>query len=269
MSHPSRYFWGAAFVLAGLVFLAATLQIISLDIAWKIIGPMVILLLGLWLILGATRGRNRQNVVLEPFSTPLADITSARVEITHGAGKFDIGIAGNPENLVEGECAGGVEQRVAVKDGFARLELKPRTQEFWDSNFRWNNQGLALKLGLSPKVPLDVILKTGADETIADLSGLNVKNLTLETGASSNHINLPEKVEHMNVKVSAGAASISIKVPQSLAARIHIHSGISGKKIDLARFPQKGSNYESPDFETSPYKAEINIETGVSSVEIL
>lgn len=269
MNHPSRYFWGAIFILAGLIFLAATFHVITMDLAWKIIWPVVILLVGLWLILGATLRRNRRDLPVESFSTPLADIKSARVEMSHGAGKFEIGIAGNPENLVEGECAGGMEQRVAVNDGFARIELNPKARDFWGPSFNWPNQGVAWKLGFSPKVPLELILKTGADDTHVDLSNLNVTNFSLETGASANHIKLPERVEHINVKVSAGAASIVIEVPQSLAARIHVHSGISGKKIDTTRFQQNGDIYQSADFETASYKAEINIETGVSSVEII
>lgn len=269
MIRPSRFFWGAIFILAGVIFLAATFHVISMDLAWKIIWPVAILLVGLWMILGATMRRNKRDLPLESFSTPLADIKSARLEMSHGAGKFEIGIAGNPENLVEGECAGGVEQRVAVKDGFARIELHPKTQDFWGSSFNWPNQGIAWKLGFSPKVPLELILKTGADDTHVDLSGLNVTNLVLETGASANRIKLPEMVEHIDVKVSAGAASITIEVPQSVAARVHDHSGISGKKIDTNRFPRNGNVYQSPDFETAPNKAEINIETGVSSIEII
>jgi hypothetical protein len=263
-----RLFWGALFILAGLIFLASTLGFLKMDLAWKIIWPLAIVFVGLWVILGATLGRNR-NVEVENFSIPITNIKSARIEMHHGAGKFEIGIAGNPDNLVEGACSGGVEQRLAVKAGFAHLELHPRGQEFWDSAFPWTNQGLSWKLGFSTVIPLELILKTGANEALVDLSSLKVTHLSVETGASSTRINLPEKVDRIDVKISAGAASIKIQVPQSLAARIHVQSGISSKKIDTTRFPQNGSVYESPDFDSAHHKAEIHIETGVSSIEII
>lgn len=267
MIRPSRIFWGAFFILIGIIFLAGTLGAIQMDLAWKIIWPIAILLIGLWMILGSTLSRKR-DIEVENFAVPLADIKSARIELHHGAGKLDLGTAGNPDNLVEGTCAGGVEQRLAVKDNFARLELRPRGQEFWDSAFHWPGEGLRWNLGLSASVPFELILKTGANDANIDLSNLSVTNLSLESGASNTRIILPEKVDHISVKIKAGAASLAIQVPQSMAARIKIDSGVTSKKIDTARFPQTGSVYESPDFAVALHKAEILIETGVSSVEI-
>lgn len=267
MIRPSRIFWGAFFILIGIIFLSSTLGAIQMSLAWKIIWPIAILLIGLWMILGSTLSHKR-NIEVENFSIPLGEVKSARIELHHGVGKFVLGIAGNPDNLLEGACAGGIEQRLAVKDGFARLELHPRGQEFWDASFPWSNEGLSWNLGFCPSVPLELILKTGANDAHVDLSGLNVTILSLETGASNTRIKLPEKVEHIAINIQAGAASLAIQVPQSLAARIKIDSGISSKKIDTARFPQAGSVYESTDFAAAPQKAEIHIETGVSSIEI-
>jgi hypothetical protein len=267
MTRP-RLFWGILLILAGGIFLAGTFGLFKMDLIWKIFWPLVIVFIGLWVILGSVLHKNRP-IETQTFSTPLEGVKSARIVIHHGAGKFEIASSGNPDVLVEGTCAGGVEQQYKVIDGQAKVELQPRGQEFWDSSFPWHSQGLEWKLGLSPKVPMEIFLKTGASESFVDLSNLVVTNLSLETGASSTRVFLPEKIEHIKVKVSAGAASISIKVPESLAARIHMHNGISSRKIDTNRFVQNGSVYESPNFESAAHKAEITFETGVSSIEIV
>jgi hypothetical protein len=53
-----------------------------------------------------------------------------------------------------------------------------------------------------------------------------------------------------------------------VAARIFVKSGLSGITVDQARFNRIGENYESPDYATAANKMEINVETGVGSVDI-
>jgi hypothetical protein len=70
------------------------------------------------------------------------------------------------------------------------------------------------------------------------------------------------------VEIHAGAARVNIRVPQNVAARIQVQSGLSGINVDLNRFPHSGAFYLSPDYETAANRAEIHIETGVGSVDI-
>jgi hypothetical protein len=72
-----------------------------------------------------------------------------------------------------------------------------------------------------------------------------------------------------NVHVSSGAATISIDVPENVAARISHKGGLSTLEVNENRFPSVGNNrYQSPDYEQAADKVDITLETGVTTVEI-
>ena len=61
---------------------------------------------------------------------------------------------------------------------------------------------------------------TGAGEARLDLTDLRVTNLRLQTGASSTDVTMPANAGHTKAKIDAGAASITIRIPSGVAARI-------------------------------------------------
>jgi hypothetical protein len=95
-----------------------------------------------------------------------------------------------------------------------------------------------------------------------------VRELFLKTGASSTTIDLPRHAGHTRVTVESGAAAVKIRVPQEVAAFIVVRSTLAGVHVDTTRFPESAAGYRSPDFDKSPNKVEIFVETGVGSVEI-
>jgi hypothetical protein len=61
---------------------------------------------------------------------------------------------------------------------------------------------------------------------------------------------------------------VTVRVPSGVAARIRIRGGLAGIKVDQNRFPRMGDTYQSADYDTAPNKVDVDIETGVGSVEI-
>ena len=85
----------------------------------------------------------------------------------------------------------------------------------------------------------------------------------------STDLRLPERAGFTRAEVHAGAASIKIYVPQGVAARINVKSGLSGINIDSMRFPPAGNGfYQSADYASAANRAEIYIETGVGSIDV-
>ena len=70
------------------------------------------------------------------------------------------------------------------------------------------------------------------------------------------------------MNVQSGAASVDLNVPQGVAARIRVQSGLAGINIDPNRFPATAGGYETPGFETSANRVDIFVETGVGSVSV-
>ncbi len=78
-----------------------------------------------------------------------------------------------------------------------------------------------------------MIFDTGAGEANLDLTDLQVKDLRLNTGASSTNLKLPAGAGLTNLKIEAGAASIVIYVPEGYEVRYRIWS--VGQDVEKAK----------------------------------
>lgn len=258
-------FWGVALVVLGGLLLLKSLGIITWNV-WFIFWPALLILAGVWLLLGIS-GRNQDHQT-DQLTIPLQSAQEAVVEINHGAGVLKIGAGANPANLMEGSFAGGVEHRIDYSSQWASLNLNIPSGQIFGFPDMVGGEGYRWDLSFNDRIPLDLSLHTGAGENRVDLKSLLVRKLILETGASSSNIVLPTRAGSTQVEVRAGVASVVLRVPQGVAGRIHMKSGLVGFKIDSSRFPIKGSVYESEDFDTAQNRVEIMVEAGVGSIEI-
>jgi hypothetical protein len=117
-------------------------------------------------------------------------------------------------------------------------------------------------------VPLELELETGASTVEADLSALRLAAVHLKTGASSSKLTLPANAGTTRVEVEGGAASVLLRVPSGVAARILSQGGASSTNVDLKRFPRAAGGYESPDYDTAANKVDIRSTLGAGSVEV-
>jgi hypothetical protein len=70
--------------------------------------------------------------------------------------------------------------------------------------------------------------------------------------------------------VEAGAASISIRVPEGTAGRIRVKESVMSMDVDTNRFPRLDAGlYQSSDYDAAADRAEINIESGLGSVKVM
>lgn len=262
MRRPS-FFWGIVVLLIGLYLLINNLfpQLNLGNYFWSI----ALILLGLWFLFGSLFVR-KSSVETTAVNIQLEDAREALISLRHGAGRLNITPAA-PGALVTGTCDGGVEQSVQRAAGRAEVKLKSDVAVIWPNISAPN--GLNWNLQLSPEIPLRIDAETGASESNMDLTNLKVTELRIQTGASSSRVNLPAAAGYSQVKVEAGAASVELRVPEGVAARIHTETGLVGLKVDPQRFPATGTNsYESPDFISAANKVEIKVEAGVGSIDI-
>jgi predicted membrane protein len=97
---------------------------------------------------------------------------------------------------------------------------------------------------------------------------MKVSDFDLRCGANEVSIQLPEAAGHTRVAIRGGMGTIRIHVPEKVAARISLSTGMSDITIDETRFPMRGGVYESPDFPNAANKVEIRIRAGMSSLQI-
>ncbi|MGD0004266.1 MAG: DUF5668 domain-containing protein [Anaerolineaceae bacterium] len=261
----SSLFWGIVIVLVGVLLLLQQLGLLVFNF-WAIFWPLILILVGIWFLLGPAVFR--RDFREEAVSIPLEGATEADIRIRHGAGSLRIGALANGSGLLSGTCVGGVD--VAVHRHGERVKARLRTAHDVWFGFpgTLGGRGLAWDLKLSRSVALTLDLESGASESTLDLTDLKVSELEVQTGASSTEITLPAQAGYTRVAVKSGAAAVSLRLPEGVAGRIYIQSGLAGISVDTSRFPQVSGGYETPGYGTAANKADIRIETGVGSIDI-
>jgi hypothetical protein len=251
-------------VLIGGLLLLDNLGLLGNIHVWDVIWPLFLIVLGVWMLWGGLVRRSQQ---VEHQSIPLRGAQSARLYLRHGAGRLTISSGAEPGILVEGDFDGSLEYSTRQIDERLDVTLNPSPRSFL---FMWA-PGLSLNwdLRLSGAVPLGLNIETGASEARLDLAGLRLTDLVLKTGASSTTVVLPASAGFTKVWIESGVASVDIRVPQGVAARIRAQGGLSAVSVDEARFPRQGDLYQSPDFDSATNKVEIGIQSGVGSVKVI
>jgi hypothetical protein len=261
----SAFFWGAVIILLGALLLLQNFGILNFSI-WPVFWATLLILLGLWFILAPVISKRVADVV-EEAQIPYESASSMKVEMHHGAGRVVLNPLDNPSFVMTGKFIGGLEKSLEHQGD--QLVLKMRTPSGpWTIGPWWGGRGLEWDFALTSQLPLDLVLKTGASEAILNLEKLNVKSIVVDTGASSTEIHMPASAGVTSLKMTTGAASMKVYIPEGVAARIKVSSGLSGINI-ASRFPKTGEYYESLDFASAVNKAEITVDTGVASLEIM
>lgn len=258
----SAIFWGIVLIVIGAIILLSNLGLLPAN-AWQIIWPIGLIALGFWVLWGIFRRPALQNKHVE---IGLRNAQRAIIKLRHGAGRMTLGATGEGENLLAGDCAGGVIVDEG-RDGDL-LKVKLSTPEQWFPNFGSTRASLDWSLTVKEQIPIDLDISSGASDARLDLRRLNIPSLKLSSGASSVQVQLPELANDMRAEFKTGAASLSLRVPANVAAQIKATGGLATIHVDTTRFPKQGGVYQSPDFATAANKITIRVETGVGSVDI-
>ena len=258
-------FWGSLFVIAGGLLLLNNLGFLQINV-WRLIWPSFIIAMGVWTLWAATKGKDSLEV--EEIVLPLDGTQQGKMNLAFGAGQVKIHGRTGAGELLQGSFSGGIEKSIKKDGDFTNLSLKPSSADFILTMMPWTWGAREWSFGLSQEVAWQLHLEMGASDTQVDLTDLRVTDLEVDTGASNTKIILPANAGQTHVDLDGGAASIVFEVPEGVAARIQVDSGLSSIDIDRDRFPRIGGYYKSDDYETAVNKVDINIDFGAGSLVI-
>ena len=258
-------FWGLLLILIGTLLLLS--QFLPFDIG-QLIWPLILISIGVWILWGALA--QPEPSASESLTIPLEGAAQARIRLRHGAGEFRLDAGSDPETLISGSFAGGVDSQTERQGETVKARLGVPSHPFlWMPWSGWRHGGFRWDVKVNPEVELALDLKGGASESQLDLSELNVTELRLETGASSTKLVTPAKAEFTKATVKSGAASVIVHIPEGVRASIHTSGGLSEIDVDQSRFPRvRSGHYRSPDYEDGAHKIDLSAETGVGSIKI-
>lgn len=253
-------FWGAALILFGVLLFLQQSGIIAN--VFTFFWPITLILVGGWLIL-SVYWRGDQSLD-ETFSIPLGEAKRVEYKFSHGAGQIEIRGGASSGQAIVGSTGMGMNHgsqlngdglEVHVEAGPSIIPIIGPSQGIW-------------KFQLTQEVPITLSVEAGASSIDINLVDVLATRIELSTGASSSNVTLPARGQSF-LEVESGAASVNIRVPEATSARIHVEEGVSAINVDTNRFPSLSSNlYQSSDFDTATDRSEINIESGLGSVNV-
>lgn len=264
----SNLFWGSFILIMGVLFLLNTLGIIPRSVnIWNIVWPLGLILVGLWFLFSGVIFRGRLKDV-EEVSIPLEGAGEAVLKIRHGAGQLFLGSSPDTMNLLTGSFTGGVEQMVMHEND--RLKVKLKAPSISGVNFvGLDTFGLRWDMRVNKNVALRLDVDSGASSSELDLTDLKVKEIKLDSGASSTSIRMPANAGMTDAFLETGAASLDVTIPQGVAARISVKTDLASANVDTTRFPMVESGlYVSADYETAANRINLQIKTDLGSVNI-
>ncbi len=135
--------------------------------------------------------------------------------------------------------------------------LPVRRKNFYNVKNDW-------QLKLNNQIIYNLSIETGAINTDCNLSDFKVEKLYIESGASNINLVIPQY--DSKIIIDTGVSNIDIAIPKNVGATVSIDSGIAIK--DLDDFIKRNSTYISNNYNSSEYKTEIEIDCGVSHIDI-
>ena len=147
----------------------------------------------------------------------------------------------------------------AEKEADILIYHSPITKKVISNNIKNDWQ-----LKLNNKIVYDLSVKTGAIDIDCNLSDFKVEKLYIESGASNINLVLPQY--NSKIIIDTGVSNINIDIPKNVGAIVNIDSGIAVK--DLDDFIKRNGTYISQNYNESKFKTEIEINCGISNIDI-
>jgi hypothetical protein len=149
------------------------------------------------------------------------------------------------------------------QDSLTTINISLEKGEFNNGNIKNN-----VELKLNPSPVWDMEMNVGAAEVKFDLSGFKTRNLKIQGGASDIDLKLGALLPLTDLKLEAGAASITLRIPESAGCEIVSNTFMASK--DFKGFTKTGNqHYQTPNFTTSTNKIMIDLQAGVARVDVV
>jgi tRNA-binding EMAP/Myf-like protein len=171
-------------------------------------------------------------VTTSDFSDPLGDKTEATVKLALPLGKSTVTALENDENLIEATVTHPVGEVITFTpatppENIVELESKSENAV---NNLRGKREHA---VGLTPHIPLTIDARTGAGQTLFDLSRLQLERVDFRIGAGETQIDLPTADDAYNVQVKCGAGETRINIAQNTAVNVSVKGGVGSVVLSV------------------------------------
>ncbi len=192
---------------------------------------------------------------------PLGGATQAEVAIEPGVGVLRIEALPESANLVEGRVslAGGEElaQDYSQQGEQARYSLKATGEVWIPFGGAWDDRRV-WELGLSPGAALQLRTALGAGETVLDLTGLAMSDLTSSNGVGRTEITLPAEGQ-FTARIDQAVGLVEVIVPDGMAVRLQANTALAGRQLPAGLQPSGENVFVSPGYATAENRIDMTV----------
>jgi hypothetical protein len=164
-----------------------------------------------------------------------------RVFVEHGAGTLRIHPAGSGQlyrvALRYDEDIFTPRVRYTLTSSSLRVTMQSADRRGNRRDFDWDDDAQSLDLQLTPDVPLALSVRFGAGRADVDLGGLNIRTLSVETGASQSQLRFdtPNAGSCRFMELKVGAAEFrAFGLGNARCDRITLDAGVGDILLDLS-----------------------------------
>jgi hypothetical protein len=299
-----KIFWGFVLVLFGLAYLGASFNWWGYDIPnslWQF-WPLLFVFLGLDLLTRNTSfyipvmiialilssgfiyisyfgQANRPGWMMNEgeVKTRKSEVSvdlpkeAKEAEVTVETGAIEFNVSGSSEKLMEGLLestfaeADVKESMVGSKAVVSLSTVNTGGGRMWSPGMRHLKNNLNLKL--NKKLPLNLIVESGASDINLDLTEQKISGLSINTGASSVNVAIgPEVVNGAKLNVEAGASAIDFQIPSQIGVKMKVENGLTSR--NFTGYTEKDGFWYSAGYDQAKTKIELNFQVGASSLRV-
>ncbi len=211
-------YWPLLLIGAGLDLLLGQRRVLGLPFTLLALVAIAVLAL----IPGRGIGREQR------FSEAVGIAQEAEVRLELSNAETTLGALEASDILIEATARGGGNVRFEVAGGERkRVFLGGRSGIGFGRGGRWD-------IGLNPALPLDLEIDGGSGRAELDLSGLELRTLTLETGSGGSRVTLPVHEPRTEVRLATGSGRTELSAPAGadLSVRAETGSGPTSFRVE-------------------------------------
>ncbi|HQA68642.1 MAG TPA: DUF5668 domain-containing protein [Aggregatilineales bacterium] len=263
-------FWPILLILFGLDLLLARSVVGSLLAALAAIGIVAGVLFLARTDTPAPAFLSGRTVTRDIESYELADdIEALDVRLNIGAAAVNLDADAGPGLVVEGSYRTDEElvlrSNYRVTGSTGQLEI---SQERASGGVWVVGRGLVgeIDLSLPDRVPIDLYIDAGASDLRLDLTGMQLRSLTINGGVGTIDVQLPEFGE-FSVDINGGVGTVTLHVPEGLEAQASVE-GLTSRNFS-ARFREMSEGvWATAGYDMAENRATIDIDAGVGTVNV-
>lgn len=158
-----------------------------------------------------------------------------------------------------------------VEGDEAKVKISSIRRHWW-FGFRGSSWpakiGDEVQLGLTELIPLNLEVKSGANDLYMDLSRLQLESLNLDAGASNIRIRFGTVSKEVSATIEGGVSKIVLMLPREAGTRIHFDSGLTSNNLTEAGFEKKDNVYVTPNYSRADRVINIDISIGFGKLEV-